>query len=338
MAGEPIVPRFSPRDAERLAFDLFAVSGSARILTSERDQNFRLIVADGPSFILKIANAAEDRQALASQNALLLHLAEVASELPVPRLIKAVDGAAMPQVAGEGGHMHSARLLTCLPGEAAAARPRGIAFRRQLGGVAARLDRALASFNWRVPDQGLIWDLKHTTLLRPLLDHFEVRPRRLLAERALDLFEAIVTPRLDRLPVQAIHNDLNGNNLLVDPAQPDAVSGIIDFGDAVRSARVFEVAVAAAHQTFGQADPIAAAADVTGGYFEMERPTEDEAIALPVLILARLAVRMGIIASRRLTHPDNTHFDPSVDASVWRTMEIIANSDLSAVTAQLLGR
>lgn len=337
MAGQATTPRFSQRDAERLAFDLFAVAGSAGILSSERDQNFRLVAAGGRTFILKIANAAEDRLALTGQNALLLHLAEAAPDLPVPRLIAASDGSAMRLAAGEGGQMHPVRLLTCLPGEVAAARPRGSAFRRELGRVAARLDRALATIDWRMPDQGLIWDLRHTAKLRALLDHFEVRRQRLLAERALNLFDAIVAPCLDRLPAQAIHNDLNGNNLLVDPARPDAVSGIIDFGDAVCSARVFEVAVAAAHQTFLQADPIAAAADVVGGYFESEPPTQDEAVALPVLILARLAVRMGVIAGRRLTHPDSAHFDPSVEASVWRTMEIIADGDPAALTARLLG-
>ncbi|MGE3363185.1 MAG: phosphotransferase [Rhizobiaceae bacterium] len=336
MAGQATTPRFSQREAERLASGLFGVTGSAAILSSERDQNFRIVATDGQAFILKAANAAEDRQALASQNTLLLHLAAVAPDLPVPRLIAASDGSVMRLAAGASGQMHPVRLLTCLPGEVAAVRPRSTAFRRELGRVAARLDRALENFDWRVPDHGLIWDLKHTAKLRPLLDHFEVRQQRLLAERALGLFDAVVAPRLDRLPVQAIHNDLNGNNVLVDPARPDALSGIIDFGDAVRSARVFEVAVAAAHQTFGEADPVAAAADVVGGYFEGARLTEDEAVVLPVLILARLAVRMGVIAGRRLTHPGSGHFDPSVETSVWRTMEIIADGDLAAMTDRLL--
>lgn len=337
MAGPATTPRFSRADAERLVFELFAVEGTAEILSSERDQNFRIAAADGRAFVFKIANAAEDLQALAGQNALLLHLAATAPDLPVPRLVEAADGSATPLVSA-GGQTHAARLLTCLPGEVAAARPRSAGFRRQVGRVAARLDRALATFDWRVPDQGLIWDLKHAARLRPLLDRFEARQHRLLAERALGLFDAVVAPRLGRLPAQAIHNDLNGNNLLVEPGRPDAVAGIIDFGDAVHSARVFEVAVAAAHQTFGQADPLAAAADVIGGYCEVTPLTEDEAVSLPALILTRLAVRMGVIAGRRLTHPGSTHFDPSVEASVWRTMEIVADADPAAVTARLLGR
>jgi hydroxylysine kinase len=337
MAGEATTPRFSQRDAERLAFDLFALEATAELLSSERDQNFGLVAADGRAFVFKIANAAEDRRALASQNALLLHLAATAPDLPVPRIVEASDGSAMPIIEG-GGQTHVARLLTRLPGDVAAARPRNAGFRRQVGRMAARLDGALATFDWRVPDQGLIWDLKHAAKVRPLLNHLQAREHRLLAERALELFDAIVAPRLSRLPTQTIHNDLNGHNLLVEPDRPDAVAGIIDFGDAVHSARVFEVAVAAAHQTFGQSDPVAAAADVVGGYCELEPLTEEEAMALPALILARLAVRMGVIAGRRLTHPRSTHFDPSVEASVWRTMEIIAGSDAAAVTVRLLGR
>lgn len=337
MTGQATTPCFSRREAERLALELFGVDGSSDLLTSERDQNFRLVASDGRAFILKIANAAEDRRALSSQNALLRHLALGALDLPVPRVVETVDGAAMAFTAS-GGQTFPVRLLTCLPGEVASARPRGAGFRRQVGRIAARLDRGLADFDWQVPDQGLIWDLKHMARLRPLLEHFDQRRHRQLAEHALALFEAVVALRLHRLTVQTIHNDLNGANLLVEPNRPDEVAGIIDFGDAVHSARVFEVAVAAAHQTFGEHDPIAAAADVVGGYAELEPLTEDEAVALPVLIFARLAVRMGVIASRKRTHPGSTHFDSSVEESVWRTMEIVADSDLATLTARLLGR
>ena len=335
--GPATTPRFSPREAEALALRLFAVDGSADLLTSERDQNFRLVAGDGSAFILKLANAAEDKRVLLGQNALLRHLALGVPDLPVPRIVETVDGSAMA-LASSGGQTFPVRLLTCLPGEVASARPRGAGFRRQVGRIAAQLDRGLADFDWQVPDQGLIWDLKHAARLRSLLDHFDRRRHRQLAGQALARFEAVVAPRLARLPAQAIHNDLNGANLLVEPDRPDAVAGIIDFGDVVRSARVFEVAVAAAHQAFGESDPVAAAADVVGGYVELQPLTGDEADALPVLILTRLAVRMGVIASRRHTHPGSTHFDSSIEESVWRTMEIFADSDLAALTARLLGR
>lgn len=100
--GPATTPRLSPREAEELALRLFAVDGSADLLTSERDQNFRLVAGDGRAFVLKLANAAEDGRVLSGQNALLRHLAVGIPDLPVPRIVETVDGSTMA-LASSGG-------------------------------------------------------------------------------------------------------------------------------------------------------------------------------------------------------------------------------------------
>ena len=50
------VPDLSLEDAEGLVRRLYGIDGAARLLTSERDQNFRLVTASGDAYLLKVSN------------------------------------------------------------------------------------------------------------------------------------------------------------------------------------------------------------------------------------------------------------------------------------------
>ena len=65
-------PRFDGAAAERMAADVFGLTGRATPLTSERDQNF--IIEGRARAVLKIANALEQRSFLEAQHAVLAHL------------------------------------------------------------------------------------------------------------------------------------------------------------------------------------------------------------------------------------------------------------------------
>ena len=60
--------------------------GSARPLTSERDQNFRVDAGPDGVWVLKLANADEPPECLAFQCALLERLAEAGLPFAVPRV------------------------------------------------------------------------------------------------------------------------------------------------------------------------------------------------------------------------------------------------------------
>ena len=60
-----------------------------------------------------------------------------------------------------------------------------------------------------------------------------------------------------------IHGDANDHNVL---AEPDRMTGLLDFGDMVHSAIVCDLAVALAYAMLGERDPLAAAGAVIRGY------------------------------------------------------------------------
>ena len=67
-------PRLSEHDAIRIAKDLFALDVTAKLLPSERDQNFRLSASNDQAYVLKIANSTELEAVLDFQNQAMMHI------------------------------------------------------------------------------------------------------------------------------------------------------------------------------------------------------------------------------------------------------------------------
>ena len=108
-------------------------------------------------------------------------------------------------------------------------------------------------------------------------------PRGTCATRATF---GIEVPALDHLPHQVIHNDANEHNVLV--GEDGAVTGLIDFGDVVWTARVCGLAVAGAYAMQGRPDPARAVVPVVRGYHEVAPLRADELAVLFELMRARL--------------------------------------------------
>ena len=96
-------PQFSISYVAGIADTLYGLSGGLTPLDSERDQNFRLTASDGTDWVLKIANAAEDHQALAFQAALLRHVQTVDPALPLPHLRPTLAGEDLGRTGVRGG-------------------------------------------------------------------------------------------------------------------------------------------------------------------------------------------------------------------------------------------
>src|SRR5258706_13009622 len=110
------VPTFGAHDAARIAASAFGIEGTASALVSERDQNFRIAVEDGPGWVLKISNAAEDPGVVDMQAQAMLHVARTAPELPVMRIGRALDGASHVTFEDGEGRSHIVRVVTFMPG------------------------------------------------------------------------------------------------------------------------------------------------------------------------------------------------------------------------------
>src|SRR5215813_6717829 len=139
-------PALGLDEIARAASELYGLEGSVTALDSERDQNVRLVESDGTSWVLKIANAAEDSQALAFQAALLRHAQAADPHLPLPHLRATRNGEDLGKATSRGGQTHLVRLVSWLPGQLFSACTKSNELFDSLGDSLGRLDRALQSF------------------------------------------------------------------------------------------------------------------------------------------------------------------------------------------------
>ena len=69
-------PTFTLEDASQIVQKFYDLYATAIALPSERDQNFLLETENGERFVLKIANATEERAMLETQNRVMEHLSK----------------------------------------------------------------------------------------------------------------------------------------------------------------------------------------------------------------------------------------------------------------------
>jgi hydroxylysine kinase len=320
-------PPVSAGRAAALARERYGLEACAERLSGERDENFRLTTADGGRHVLKVAHEAEDAAVSLLPVAALLHVEKSDPLLPCPRIIPAGSGATHVRFMDESGSHRLAYLITCLPGRPLAATSRSAAQRIACGRIAARLSAALRNFMHPAARRTLIRDLRHVPRIGALLAEVGSFPAR---ERALELLAVIAPAASSRLPQlrhQAVHNDLNPFNILVDPADPARVTGIINFGDVSRTALVADVAVTAAEQLPEECVGDAARRpilEVVAAYHERVPLLAEELAILNTLVAARLVTNLVMQAWHVHHNPGSARYAPPGNAFVRARLEIAA--------------
>ncbi|WP_454724024.1 MULTISPECIES: phosphotransferase [Cupriavidus] len=317
-------PKLEPRQAQALAADVYGIDGSATLLSSERDQNFRIDGRDGGAYVLKVTHPAEDPGVTDFQTQAQLHLMRARPALPVPAIVPTRAGHGIHWREAGGGLRQAVRLITFLPGVPLYKVPRSARQRQALGSALARFDQALAGFSHPHSNHPLLWDIQHVSQLRPLLALVDDGPRRALAARFLDHYEQDTAQRVAGLRRQVIHNDLNAYNVLVDEHDPARVTAILDFGDMVEAPLVNDLAVACAYQLDDAPDPLATALDCVRAYHRIHPLTAAEAGVLPDLIAARLLITVLITGWRARQHPENSAYILRNNALSWTGLHRLA--------------
>ncbi len=293
-------PDFPEESAAAALDDHWGLTGRLRRLTSERDVNFHLATPGG-DYVLKLSNPAEPPAETDLQTQALLHLD--GSGLPVPRVVPALSGA-VEVAAPCGGRL---RLLTYLQGTPLHATPRSDAQRAAIGALAGRLAHALKDFHHAAARRHLVWDIRHTGALRPLLAAITDPGLRQLARQGMDLFDTGLAPALAGLPWQVVHNDLNPHNLLVQADQPDHMAGILDFGDMVETPRLLDLGIAASY-LIDPTRPQDSLTQVAAAYHGANPLGAAEVRLLPLAVIARLVTTLAIAHERARLYPDNAPY------------------------------
>ena len=285
-------------------------------LPGERTLNARVVTAAGKAFVVKL-HPEHEADDVDLEVAALEHLAGTPAAGLVPRPVRTPDGRAATPV---GDRL--ARVLTWLPGQLwADAGPATAARLRGLGAAVARLDTALSGFDHPHLGRALRWNLATAADQRELLRFVADPERRRVAGTVLDAFAARVAPALGALPRQAIHNDANDRNVLVEGEQ---VTGLLDLGDLCRAPRVCGLAVAAAYAV--ATDGLPALRGVAEGYHAVAPLQAAEVALLLDLVRTRLALSVVMAGWQTARDPGNAYLLVSQDV-VWPALPALTRAD-----------
>jgi 4-aminobutyrate aminotransferase-like enzyme/Ser/Thr protein kinase RdoA (MazF antagonist) len=309
-------PGFTFDEAIRFAKQIFNMECIASPLPSERDQNFLLQAESGKRFVLKIANATEERVMLEAQNQVMEHVVKYVSFCP--RILQTTNGEEITTVKAQDGKNHFVRLVTYLPGTPLGnVKHHSDELLYDLGYKIGQLTNALSDFDHPALHRNFHWDLANG--LDIVRENGKLIQNKTLRKTILELasnFEQNIAPILPGLPVSIIYNDGNDYNLLAGGGENPytknrGIVGLIDFGDMVYSYTVGDLAVAIAYASLGKPDPLETAAQIVKGYHAVHHLTEVELRVLFGLITMRLCMSVCIGAEQQASQPDNDYLSIS---------------------------
>jgi 4-aminobutyrate aminotransferase-like enzyme/Ser/Thr protein kinase RdoA (MazF antagonist) len=300
------------------------------LLRSERDLNFLATAPNGRRLVLKVSNSGDDPGQIEMESAAMRHVAQVDPELPIPRIVDAVDGSSVVILKAADGRVHQVRVMTVMPGDVGDLAVLPGWFAGEFGAVCARLTKALQGFTHPSADRRLDWDPRLVTTLRPFAQQLPDPARRAPMEKLLDRLEGLEAAT-KRLPAFVLHGDVTLSNLLLDA---DGISGVIDFGDMHHTARVSDLAISLTSLLRESADPWPAAGAFLDAY-QRVLPLEPEEVELiGELVLARLAASVLMSAWRAPLYPDNEEYLTSLVAGSWHGLDLLAHFEPAELAAR----
>lgn len=292
-------------------------------LGGELDANFKATLDDDEPFFVRISGGATDPRALDWQNAVLQQLDRSPVSVRVPRLLPQLDGSIMSSFDDGSDSEAVLRVTSWVPGETVADIGRTTSnFRHQLGALASEVISSLSALNEQSDDHHTHhWMMVRSgESLRATMGSVSGIERRQLLERALERFDAVAA-EIPLLPKTVVHQDLHDFNLLAERSSGSEahIVGIVDFNDAVYTARIAEIGVAAVYAALRQNAPFDSFCDVVEGFLAREVLNETETRLLFPLAVARLAVNASTWTARGKL--GNTEYAEARMEATWPALE-----------------
>lgn len=293
----------SIEEISKIAFEHYGINAKITLLAGYEDENFLLKTSNGEQFLLKISSE-ENLEQLDFQIKILDHLSDKDLGFNTSKVIPNKEGKMLTNLPNN----QTARLLTWLPGRLwAAVNPKTEALRKSLGVAAGNLTNALKDFEHPGAHRNLDWDLANSAWTNQHINRFS-EEEKILVEYFQAGFKNI-QETYKTLPKSIVHNDINDYNILVSANLRNVeVSGIFDFGDAVFTQTINDLAIVLAYAVMNLQDPLAAALEVINGYNENYKLSDKELKCLYILVGMRLVTTVTNASLKKEKFPDDEYY------------------------------
>ncbi|WP_296380184.1 aminotransferase class III-fold pyridoxal phosphate-dependent enzyme [Winogradskyella sp.] len=299
--------KISNTQAEQILFKLFGFSGNASELPGEVDFNFRIKVENGDGYILKISRPDEDDNYLDFQQKLLQYVENQGANLIAPQVVKNLNNNVISEITDDNGTIRKVRLLTWVPGRIwRSVNPQLDSLRFSLGEQCGLLTKALQGFDHQEAHRDFEWDVAQSTWTKDYLHLFEAEEKEIISY-FLNRFESNKSS-YNKLRKAVVHNDANDNNVIVSSEliNPN-VKAAIDYGDAINTQVINDVAIACAYAIMNHNDALDAALPLVSGYHSTFSLQEEELVHLYNAIAMRLLITVTKSAINKIKEPDNEY-------------------------------
>ena len=307
------------KQAEGIAFKLYGLHGSAVSLPGELDFNFR-IDAEGKMYMLKVSRPDANQEYLEFQQEILQHVAKSNLEIISPIPLPDQQGDYISETKDESGRSRKVRLLTWIEGRLwAGLNPVNNRLLFSLGEEAGRLTRALQGFEHPLTIRSYEWDVAQAGWTREH-EHLFAGEKLEILRYFSEQFDSL-QEKYAVLRKSVVHSDVNDYNVVVTEDLNDPkVKAIIDYGDAIQTQIINDLATTIAYAVMGKPDPLSAAIPLVEGYHLWFPLLEEELEQLYVLVAMKLVISVTKSAINRKKEPDNEYLLIS-EAPAWEVLK-----------------
>ena len=250
--------------AESYAKIYFGIEGSAKKLPGEVDFNFHLKDKSGIDYCLKISRPQTNKEKLDFQIQLVQYLINKKFPYQIPTPISNLDGSLIQKIKDDHQQERWIRLQKWVGGRMLnEVNPRTSTIYQNWGTLIGELSLALDGFDHPAAHRFYKWNPDETLWSKKYQDHIVGEEENKIATYFWDLFEFTTLPKLSNLRKSVCYNDAHEHNILVDyDFKNPRISGLIDFGDALFTNTINELAIACAYAGMYAPDPLRAIAEV----------------------------------------------------------------------------
>ena len=299
--------KIAPKQAVEILYKLYNIKGKASELPGEVDFNFRIKIDNSEGYILKISRPNENEEYLDFQQKLLQYVENSNQDIIAPKVIKDSQGNSISTIKDDLGNQRKVRLLTWVSGRVwSSVNPQLNELRFSLGKQCGLLTNALSGFTHKEATRKFEWDVAQSLWTKEQLHLFENEEKEIISYFQ-NRFETNKS-NYDSLRKSVVHNDANDNNVIVSEALIDPkVKAAIDYGDAIHTQIINDVAIACAYAIMNHNDVLDAAIPLVKGYHSTFPLNEKELSNLYNAIAMRLVITVTKSAINKIEEPNNEY-------------------------------
>ena len=233
-------------------------------LPGEVDFNFYIKSETGEAFTLKVSRPEVAEDEIEFQSAMMNYLEASNFPLEIPKTIPSSKNEEFI-VLKENRIL---RLQKWVPGKILdEVNPRNEKILKDWGKTVGLLSKHLQGFDHPAAHRFYKWNPSETLYSKKYRGYLQGEQELEIADYFWDLFESSTNHKLPELRKSVNYNDAHEHNLLVShDLDSPKITGLIDFGDALYSETINELAIACAYACMHLPDPLQAAAKVVSGY------------------------------------------------------------------------